>query len=72
MSIDDFKQMLSEQGHCCPICANPFDESRVPHVDHRHSDGSVRAILCGKCNTAIGMLDDDPVRARTAAAYLEE
>jgi hypothetical protein len=31
----------------------------------------VRGLLCGNCNHALGMLDDNPQLLRTAASYLE-
>jgi hypothetical protein len=31
---------------------------------------TVRQLLCNNCNTAVGLLRDDPVRAAKLAAYL--
>lgn len=39
-------------------------------VDHNHSTGEVRALLCSPCNTAIGLLKEDPKRMRAAIKYL--
>jgi hypothetical protein len=41
-----------------------------PVVDHDHSSGIVRGILCQPCNLAAGMLRDDPGRANNLAQYL--
>lgn len=41
------------------------------HVDHDHSTGKVRGLLCRKCNVAIGLLDSQKLLER-AAFYLTE
>lgn len=51
----------------CEICGN--DSNLV--VDHNHITGSYRGRLCRKCNSAIGMLNDDPNLIRLAMVYLE-
>ncbi|MFD3584443.1 endonuclease VII domain-containing protein [Streptomyces sp. NPDC058683] len=41
------------------------------HVDHCHKTGRVRGVLCFNCNSAIGLLRDDPETINRAADYLE-
>jgi hypothetical protein len=59
--------MLADQGGLCAICG------AVPpaHVDHDHSNGSVRALLCFNCNGGLGQFRDDAAVLRAAARYLE-
>jgi hypothetical protein len=64
-----FEAMVKAQGGCCAICEQQFD--RQPHVDHCHATGPTRALLCSKCNTALGLFDDDPSRMEAAIAYVE-
>lgn len=52
----------------CAICADYLER---PCIDHCHTTGIVRGILCIRCNTAIGSLKDSPDICRKAAAYLE-
>ena len=40
-------------------------------IDHNHSTGEFRALLCRKCNTGIGMFDEDTNKLTNALKYLE-
>jgi hypothetical protein len=42
------------------------------NVDHNHETGQVRGLLCPKCNTAIGYLNDDPDLIQHAVNYLQD
>jgi Recombination endonuclease VII len=66
-----FDSMLLAQGGCCAICAQPPNGKGLG-VDHDHNNGTVRGLLCDKCNTAIGLLNDDPGLLSTALAYLKK
>ncbi|QRV53519.1 endonuclease VII domain-containing protein [Streptomyces californicus] len=55
------------QGGRCAVCKTP-DERLF--VDHNHVSGAVRGLLCGTCNSGIGMLKDSPTVLEAAAAYL--
>lgn len=64
---DDFERMLAQQGGLCAICRV------VPgtHVDHCHTSGLVRGVLCFNCNNALGHFMDDVVLMEVAAHYLD-
>lgn len=64
----DYGALYELQGGCCAICRR-FDRPLV--VDHCHSTGLVRGLLCGHCNSAIGFLGDDPEVTMRACRYLE-
>ena len=53
-----YRQMLKKQHNKCAICGGDFG-NREPHVDHCHSNGFVRGILCSACNVALGNARDD-------------
>ena len=61
---------IKSQGGKCAICGNPFPEFRRPDVDHCHATGRFRGVLCGRCNMAIGLFDEDPERLARAIEYL--
>jgi hypothetical protein len=58
---------LNAQSGLCKICL----VAPALHLDHNHSTGQTRSLLCGDCNRAIGLLREDIARIRRAAAYLE-
>ena len=60
--------VLAQWGKCgiCGLLAAP-----ELHVDHDHRTNKVRGLLCGKCNKAIGLLNDDPQLMMAAGDYLE-
>lgn len=60
-------QLIADQGGVCAIC----QVRTAAHVDHDHTSGSVRGVLCFRCNVAIGHLQDDPYLMRRASHYLE-
>ena len=65
----DVDALLIRQAGRCALCAR---ELRHPHVDHDHESGRVRGVLCSACNTALGVLGDNPAGLRRALTYLEE
>jgi hypothetical protein len=67
---EQYEAMLSEQGGTCKIC-NGKGRRRLA-VDHCHSTGAVRGLLCGSCNKALGLMKDDPDRLKAAIKYLEK
>ncbi len=70
LTPEQYDAMLAAQGGVCHLCGRPPNESVALHVDHDHSTGQIRGILCFKCNNALGDFDDDPDRLMAAAMYL--
>lgn len=67
ISLDQFFTMVELQGGVCAIC------SRVPKrwsIDHCHSTGKVRGLLCTTCNSGLGFFRDDTDVLHTAIGYL--
>lgn len=59
-----------QQGKCA-ICGDEPKTMRGLHVDHCHTTGAVRGLLCHGCNTGIGALKDDPALLSKAISYLK-
>jgi hypothetical protein len=75
IDIVEYQRMLVDQKGVCAICEKP--ETRVENgvirmlsVDHNHTTGAVRGLLCSGCNLAIGYACDDPEVLTKAATYL--
>lgn len=51
MTLDEYDRLLAEQGGVCAICGNPpkGDTSNLD-VDHDHTTGVTRGLLCRGCN----------------------
>lgn len=70
LTIDDYNEMLAAQNGTCAICFQPPGNTNF-HVDHNHSSGKIRGLLCSACNTAIGLLNENPEILKSALAYLD-
>lgn len=67
--------MLAEQDGRCAICGEPPDPNGVRassrlHVDHDHTTGENRSLLCTRCNQGLGYFRDDPDLIEAAARYI--
>lgn len=77
ITLEDQERMLIEQGGKCKICGREilmFGESKhtTAHVDHDHSTGKVRGLLCQECNTGLGKFRDNTEYLANAIKYLKE
>lgn len=68
ITLDDYSRMFDEQHGLCAICQKQSTDRL--HVDHCHSTGRVRGLLCFKCNSMIGKANDNLDILRSAIAYL--
>lgn len=68
ITLEQYNAMRAAQNGCCAICGITPTEKRQLHVDHCHSTGRVRALLCSPCNTQLGSYEK--LRDR-ATAYLD-
>ena len=68
----DKKRLLQSQGDRCAVCLTDTPTKNGWVVDHDHTTGKVRGILCSPCNSGIGQLRDDVDIVARAVAYLKE
>lgn len=66
----EYDRMLAGQGGVCASCFRPPSPHRMLAVDHCHETGRNRGLLCGSCNSAIGMLGDNLEGVQRAVDYL--
>lgn len=67
----DFYRIKEDQSGACKICQTGLHKTNT-HIDHCHSTGRVRGLLCNRCNQAIGLLDESQIKIDKAAQYLRE
>lgn len=65
----EFDAMVVSQSGLCDIC---LCQLRIVNVDHDHTTGRVRGLLCRGCNIGIGAFSDEPERMVSAVAYVEK
>ena len=54
ITLADKQKMIRDQDNKCLICKETFKNSHLTHVDHDHSTGEIRGILCSRCNGQLG------------------
>src|SRR3989304_8565354 len=66
ISSSDYKKLVDLQQNRCIIC-NSEPAGRRLYLDHDHSTGSIRGLLCHTCNTLLGFAKDSPELLESAA-----
>lgn len=66
MTLEEYRKMYEKQNGKCLICEK---EGKLD-VDHNHSTGEIRGLLCNACNRGIGFLKDSPINLLRGYNYL--
>jgi hypothetical protein len=76
ITLMQYNQLLTIQNNTCAICK--IAETEIKHgrntyfaVDHCHISGKVRGLLCYKCNSLLGFVNDKIETLKNAIKYLE-
>jgi hypothetical protein len=69
ITIEEYEAILKFQNNVCFICGSPPFSKRHA-VDHHHTSGLVRGLLCMKCNRALAKFKDNAEHLMKAAQYL--
>ena len=73
LGIDEYNQMLKDQNNKCVICSYEFGQKAGDtYVDHNHSTGKVRGLLCQHCNSGLGYFRDNEDNLAKGIKYLQE
>lgn len=67
---EQYDLLYSRQGGVCYICQRAKGISKKLAVDHDHTSGYVRGLLCGPCNKVLGHFRDDPEAMDRGGVYL--
>ena len=72
ISLEDYNNLLFKQKNSCGICL--IDKNNYKQrfsVDHNHKTGNVRGLLCIKCNSGLGMFQENLTLFNNAMEYLK-
>lgn len=72
ISFQYLQEIWDRQDGACAICGVKFKSIDHCKIDHDHSTGLVRGLLCGSCNTGIGLFKDDINLLSGAIKYLTD
>ena len=67
LTVEGRDELAARQEGKCAICAEVPEKL---HIDHCHTHGHVRGLLCGNCNRALGLLKENTKSLEAAIAYL--
>jgi hypothetical protein len=71
ITLEEYNVKLKNQNHKCYICGlDEIDNKQKLAVDHDHTTGKVRDLLCSKCNTGLGMFKENIDVLSKAISYL--
>ena len=71
ITVEYFEQMFEKQKGCCLGCGIHQDDLKKSlNIDHDHSTGKVRGLLCNPCNLLLGRIEKDIKVARRLIRYI--
>ena len=71
LTLEEYNNLLIKQNSNCAICGVNQSQLKKPlYVDHNHTTDKVRGLLCSRCNSAIGLMDDNLDIMNKAILYL--
>lgn len=76
LSVTQYQLLLQLQRNLCVVCGQPETSKdqkgnvRRLSVDHCHTTGGVRGLLCARCNSGLGHFRDSSTTLQKAIAYL--
>jgi hypothetical protein len=56
----------------CEICNQTAPAHKRHAIDHCHTTGKIRGLLCDNCNKALGLFQDSPTLLNNAIQYLNK
>ena len=71
ITLSQYKEMLTKQNGVCGICSSVNINGNYLSIDHNHTTGKVRGLLCMKCNAALGSFGDSKDSLKKAIEYLD-
>ena len=75
LTLEQYQQLVQDTNGICPICGVDLVFDSRCHgracLDHDHSNGQIRGIICNRCNMLLGKAQDSVTILANAIKYLE-
>lgn len=73
ITLKEYKEILLSQDNRCSICNRHKDDFKIHlAVDHNHTTGKVRGLLCSNCNNVLGHAHDNIDVLKKSIVYLKK
>lgn len=77
LTLQEYDEILVGQGEKCAICGKSSAQERADYgrampVDHCHTTGLIRGVLCTNCNHGLGCFRDNIDLMLAAIGYLSK
>lgn len=78
ITLKQYEELLKLQKGVCFLCGNPpkgthsSGRPHILHVDHCHTTGKVRSLLCTKCNRGLGYFNENITLLSKAIQYIND
>jgi hypothetical protein len=71
ITLEVYNKILKEQKGVCAVCGRK-EKNKSLAVDHDHKTGKIRGLLCGRCNPALGFLQESPKLIKKILEYINK
>jgi hypothetical protein len=73
LTYEEVVEMRESSNGICQCCNRPgLHHHKRLVIDHDHSTGKVRGLICSRCNSILGFAQDDLQTLKNLIAYLEK
>ena len=79
LTLEQVEEKLKSQNYLCKICNEPETNKynrtgkiQTLSIDHCHTTGKIRDMLCNRCNHILGRIKENKDILRSMIAYLEK
>ena len=69
LTLERYQNMMLTQNNKCGVCE---DDMKTPYVDHNHSTGNIRMLLCHHCNCLLGNSKENIAILESAIQYIQK
>jgi len=70
ITSEQYSRVLERQDGRCAICKRLPPPDRRLNVDHDHKTGTIRGLLCDKCNLLVGRIENNAELMPVLMTYL--